>query len=146
MGEVGRQLTAKQMEMGKMVAAGASPIDAYEAVYRVSRKVAGQSAARAMRMEAMQQFTERLIARTRKEVLPLREEVRNFLVSTMRDGGMAMEHRLRAARQLCDLEGFNTKQVASADEEEVRWRATLVAEMRREPLVKGIEPAKAVDV
>lgn len=141
-----RTLTARQMEMGKMVVAGVPPVDAYQKVYKVNRKSAQMLANKLMQRPKMQEFTSRLIANTRREVLPLRAEVRDFLLSTMRDGEVAMEHRLRAAKQLCDLEGFEVKQVSSVDEAEMKWRAALISEMRSEPLVKEMGQVKAIDV
>lgn len=87
-----------------------------------------------------------MIANARLEVMPIREEVRNFLLSTMRDGEQAMDHRLKAAKQLCELEGFDKKQVSSVDDAEIKWRAALIAEMRSEPLVKEMGQVKAIDV
>lgn len=141
-----RVLTAKQMEMGKLVAKGVPPVDAYQEVYKVSRKSAQTLAAKLMRNPKMQEFKNRMIYHAQREVLPIRDEVRNFLLSTMRDEEVAREHRLKAAKQLCELEGFDAKQVANVDDAELKWRAALIAGMRSEPLVKEMGQVKAIDV
>lgn len=129
-----KQLTDKMLAFGKLVASGVKPIDAYEQAYGVSRKTAGQNAARCLRSPVMKQFMDQLLAETREEVLPLREEMRNFLAKTMRDEGMDMTDRLKAAKQLAELEGFAVQRVEV--EADAEFRAAIVAGAAREAAVR----------
>lgn len=129
-----KQLTDKMLAFGKLVASGVKPIDAYERAYGVSRKTAGQNAARCLQKPVMRQFLDQLLAETREEVLPLREEVRDFLTKTMRDEGMDMTDRLKAAKQLAELEGFAVQRVEM--EVDTEFRAAIVAGAAREAEVR----------
>lgn len=130
-------LTKKQMEYGKLVASGVTPIDAYVEAYGCTRAVASRNAARGLRSPAMKQFLDELLAETRKQVMPLRDEVREFLTGTMRDETREMTDRLKAAKQLAELEGFTTQHIEV--QSDTTFRAALVASATREPMVRGEE-------
>lgn len=130
-----KPMTDKMLAFGKLVASGVRPVDAYEQAYGVSRKTAGQNAARCLAKPVMRQFMEQLLAETREEVLPLREEVRDFLTRTMRDTAQEMPDRLRAAKQLAELEGFAVQRVEV--ETDTTFRAAIVAGAEREGMVRG---------
>lgn len=129
-----KPMTDKMLAFGKLVASGVAPVDAYQQAYGVSRKTAGQNAARCLAKPAMKQFMDQLLASTREEVMPLREEVRDFLTRTMRDEELCMADRLKAAKQLAELEGFAVQRVEM--EVDTEFRAAIVAGAAREAAVR----------
>lgn len=129
-----KQLTNKMMNFGKLVASGTPPVDAYEQAYGCTRRVAGRNAARCMRLPALRQFLDELLEKTREEALPLREEVREFLVGIMRNAQEMTSDRLKAAKQLVELEGFAVQRVEVGVD--TAFRATIVAGAAREAIVR----------
>ena len=120
-----KQLSAKMREFGKLVASGVAPVDAYQQAYGCSRLTAGQNAKRRLRSAPMKQYLDELLAQDRQDVLPLREEVRAFLTQTMRDEAMEMTARLKAAKQLSELEGFDAQ--PTEVKTDISFRAAIVA-------------------
>ena len=118
-----KPMTDKMLAFGKLVASGVAPVDAYQQAYGVSRKTAGQNAARCLAKPAMKQFMDQLLASTREEVMPL-----------MRDEELCMADRLKAAKQLAELEGFAVQRVEM--EVDTEFRAAIVAGAAREAAVR----------
>ena len=129
-----KQLTNRMMNFGKLVASGTPPVDAYEQAYGCTRRVAGRNAARCMRLPAMRQFLDELLEKTRREVLTLREEVREFLVGIMRNAQEMTSDRLKAAKQLVELEQFTVQRVEVGVDK--AFRAAIVAGAAQEAIVR----------